>query len=146
MRGLAVVIYGCFDLFHDGHKYLLDVALKNSFEGMIYILLFSDELVKSLKGDNRPFDNLTTRSSNIERHVSDWNKKNCESPRIKIIIINSKDMLNERMDFFKPNMVVQGDDWIKDYASKWPVLIVPCLKDRDNIAFSTSKKISDRSR
>jgi cytidyltransferase-like protein len=146
MRGLSVLLYGSFDLFHDGHKYLLDTALKNSFEGMVYVLLFSDELVKITKGENRPFDNLTMRAGLIEKHIADWSHSHFEYPRIKILIIDSQNMLKEKMDFFKPNMVVQGDDWVKDYSSKWPVLILPCLKDRDNLPFSTSKKIFERSR
>lgn len=148
MRGLSVVVYGCFDMFHDGHKYLLDAALKNCFEGYISLFLFSNDLCKSIKGNDRPKDDMTTRAGNVEKHIACWSQKHFEYPRLKIFIVNTLADLNDKINHCEPNMIVHGDDY--DLASgpigPWPILLLPCLKDRDGNNFSTSKKIFDLTR
>jgi rfaE bifunctional protein nucleotidyltransferase chain/domain len=55
-----ILANGCFDLFHVGHiRYL---AGAKALGGILVVALNSDEQVRKLKGENRPFMNQTERA------------------------------------------------------------------------------------
>lgn len=55
-----ILANGCFDLFHVGHiRYL---AGAKSLGGCLIVGINSDEQVRNLKGENRPFMNQTERA------------------------------------------------------------------------------------
>jgi cytidyltransferase-like protein len=144
MRGLTIITYGNFDLFHDGHRYLLETALKSCFEGRLFIFLASNDYVRETRGENRPKDVLTVRSGNIESYISEWCKKNGESPRVKIGLYNSEHNLIEQIVSNSPNMIVIGESKLtENKVDKFPILIVPLLKDRFGKIISTSQIIKD---
>lgn len=50
---------GCFDLLHDGHRHLLDIA--KNFCDYLVVGLNSDSSVKKIKGPKRPIENVDIR-------------------------------------------------------------------------------------
>ncbi len=139
MRGLTIITYGNFDLFHDGHRHLLKTALKSCFEGRLFIFLSSDSYI-SENNKGRPKDVLPVRSGNIETYISEWCRENGESPRIKISIYNSEKNLIEQIKSNCPNMIVIGEDKLSNNkVNDFPILIVPLFKDRFGKILSTSE-------
>lgn len=55
-----VLAGGCFDIIHVGHVIFLRSAKKHG--DFLFVLLESDEKVKSLKGDNRPINSQQDRA------------------------------------------------------------------------------------
>lgn len=61
LQGSIVLVGGCFDILHTGHKTLLDAAKKEA--NTLIVLLESDESVKKRKGDKRPVNSQRNRAS-----------------------------------------------------------------------------------
>lgn len=62
-RGKAISFKtGCFDIFHIGHLRALEFAAEY---GALFVGVGSDETVRALKGDGRPFFDEITRSGVI---------------------------------------------------------------------------------
>ena len=141
-HGIKVVVNGCFDLFHDGHKYLLDYALYLCGQGKILILLNSDSSICTLKGKNRPIDPFYSRKNNIYSYA----KLRCLATRIypymDIHKFDTEEQLEELINNFQPNIIVKGNDRtnIKEIvgSKKWPVVILPRLE-----GLSTTKLIEE---
>ena len=125
---------GCFDLFHEGHLYLIKEAKKKC--DFLIVGLNSDESVKILKGKGRPIENQEIRVKNLSK-VEDVNAIsifNTETPEIII-----KDL--------KPDILIKGGDYNKDeivgsqfvIANGGSVEVIDLLP-----GFSTTKIISER--
>jgi D-beta-D-heptose 7-phosphate kinase/D-beta-D-heptose 1-phosphate adenosyltransferase len=61
----VVWINGCFDVLHYGHFKLIQYGV--SFGGKLVIGIDSDERVKQLKGDDRPFHTQQQREYNLKQ-------------------------------------------------------------------------------
>ena len=59
-REKIVLVGGCFDVLHPGHVIFLEKAKKAG--DFLIVLLESDEKIKQLKGQNRPFFNQKERA------------------------------------------------------------------------------------
>ena len=92
---------GCFDLFHRGHMHLLDECKK--YCDKLIVLLNSDYSVKTIKGNNRPIENLQKRLFNISSNI---NVDQC-------IIFNSRTPLS-LIKKIKPNIIFKGSDYTKN--------------------------------
>lgn len=64
MTTRKVLVGGCFDVIHIGHVKFLKKA--KSFGDNLIILLESDENIKRLKGNSRPFHNQKERKEILE--------------------------------------------------------------------------------
>ena len=61
----VVLVTGCFDVLHQGHKAFLKAAKK---QGDILIIgLESDKRIKKLKGKNRPINSWRKRAKNLAK-------------------------------------------------------------------------------
>lgn len=144
---MKIVLNGCFDLFHAGHRYLLETALQWSNHGHILILLNSDDSVRKLKGTSRPIDRSTIRAKNILDTKISWSQKNRLYPRMDIVIFDTEEELKELIDSFQPDIVIKGNDRpdVRDIigSDKWPICIIPRLKD-NNKDISTTGQLNER--
>lgn len=147
MSGLKIVINGCFDLLHEGHIHLIHTALRNSFEGTVLILINSDKSVRELKGEGRPIQDVRVRGHNVEKVYQAWCLKHRENTKVSIVIFNNEQELEEKIDKFKPDMIIKGDDRPDTReiigSGKWPILILPRLKDKCGEEYSTTKKVKE---
>lgn len=126
----VVWINGCFDVLHYGHFKLIQYA--SSFGGKLVIGIDSDERVKQLKGDDRPFHTQQQREYNLKqvRGVSD------------VVIFHTEDELRNTLEKLKPEIFVIGSDYMNkqiiggEFAKE--------IKFFDRIrGFSTTKLLED---
>lgn len=126
----VVWINGCFDVLHYGHFKLIQYA--SSFGGKLVIGIDSDERVKQLKGDDRPFHTQQQREYNLKqvRGVSD------------VVIFHTEDELKNTLETLKPEIFVIGSDYMHkqiiggEFAKE--------IKFFDRIrGFSTTKLLED---
>jgi cytidyltransferase-like protein len=59
--------WGCFDLFHNGHKHFLMQCSQQC--QYLIVAVNSDKSVKRLKGDTRPVDNIQIRMRNVHKYA-----------------------------------------------------------------------------
>ena len=95
-----VWINGCFDVLHHAHFKMIEFA--STFGDMLVIGIDSDERVKQLKGEDRPFHTEEERKYNLERikGVS------------KVVIFNSEEALRELLKSYEPDVFVIGSDYM----------------------------------
>lgn len=100
--GFAMKIWlnGCFDVLHHGHFRLIQYA--TSFEGLVVIGIDSDERVKKMKGEDRPFHTEQERSFNLKQI------KGVDS----VIIFDSDEMLREQLERYRPDKFIIGSDYL----------------------------------
>ena len=125
---MKIIVNGCFDLFHDGHRYLLGLACDWAGKGEVLVLLNSDHSVKELKGENRPIDNEDNRRYNITQFC----RESSPETRLAIAPFSTEEELAKYIDEFQPDMIVKGNDRpdVRDIvgSENWPICIVPRLK------------------
>ena len=92
------VTNGCFDLYHEGHKYLLSECKK--YCDKLVVLLNSDISVKINKGKDRPIDKLNIRYKNIVQNI---NVDQC-------LTFSDKTPLKEIKKIY-PNIIFKGSDY-----------------------------------
>tara|TARA_B100000287_G_C20564606_1_gene753916 strand:- start:387 stop:851 length:465 start_codon:yes stop_codon:yes gene_type:complete len=92
---------GCFDLLHKGHIDLLNKA--STFGDILIVGLNSDNSVKTLKGEGRPFENEITRS-----------KKLLEVSNVDFVIIFNDETPKDLITKIMPNVLVKGGDYKKN--------------------------------
>ena len=90
---------GCFDCFHDGHKYLIEEAKKRC--DILLGGINDDESIKRTKGEGRPYDKLDKRLDNV-RSVFDMD------PYVFVIHKDTPQVLIEQI---KPDIIFKGDDY-----------------------------------
>lgn len=100
MTRKIVWINGCFDVLHYGHFKLIQYA--KSLGDKLIVGIDSDERVKQLKGDNRPFHTQTEREFNL-RQIK------CVD---EVVVFNSEDELRNILDYLEPDYFVIGSDYI----------------------------------
>lgn len=95
-----VWINGCFDVLHYGHFKLIQYAA--SFGGILTIGIDSDERVKQLKGNDRPFHTQQQREYNLRqiRGVGD------------VIVFHTEDGLRNTLKELNPDIFVIGDEYM----------------------------------
>ena len=125
-----VWINGCFDVLHYGHFKLIQYA--SSFGGKLVIGIDSDERVKQLKGEDRPFHTQQQREYNLKqiRGVGD------------VIVFHTEDELRNTLETLKPEIFVIGSDYMYKpiVGGEWAKEI----KFFDRIeGFSTTKLLDD---
>ena len=125
---------GCFDLFHEGHLYLIKEAKKKC--DFLIVGLNSDESVKILKGKGRPIENQEIRAKNLSKveEINAISIFNTETPEIII-----KDL--------KPDILIKGGDYNKDevVGSQFVIENGGSVEVIDLLpGFSTTKIISER--
>ncbi len=97
---MRIWINGCFDVLHHGHFKLLQYA--SSFGCEVIIGIDSEERVKKLKGEGRPFHSESERAFNLKqiKGVSD------------VVIFDSDNTLRELLERYKPDKFIIGSDYL----------------------------------
>lgn len=95
-----VWINGCFDVLHYGHFKLIQYAA--SFGGILTIGIDSDERVKQLKGEDRPFHTQQQREYNLRQVRGVGN----------VIVFHTEDELRNTLETIKPDIFVIGSDYM----------------------------------
>lgn len=95
-----VWINGCFDVLHYGHFKLIQYAA--AFGGKLVIGIDSDDRVKQLKGEDRPFHTQQQREYNLRqiRGVGD------------VIVFHTEDELRDNLKKLNPDIFVIGSDYM----------------------------------
>jgi len=147
---MRVVVNGCFDCFHDGHKYLIDKAFNMATRrGTVYILINSDISVSELKGSPRPIDLFENR---LEKIYNYWKKKTknmfcAYGPKLETYMFNTEEELKEKIDELRPDIILKGNDRpdVREIvgSDKWPVCILPRLKDKNGDDISTTNNLKE---
>jgi D-beta-D-heptose 7-phosphate kinase/D-beta-D-heptose 1-phosphate adenosyltransferase len=99
---MRIWINGCFDVLHYGHFRMIEYAA--SLGEMLVIGIDSDERVKKMKGEDRPFHTETQRKFNLMQIKGVSN----------VVIFDSDETLRSQIELYKPNIFVIGSD----YANK----------------------------
>jgi D-beta-D-heptose 7-phosphate kinase/D-beta-D-heptose 1-phosphate adenosyltransferase len=139
---MRIVTNGIFDCFHDGHKHILNRAAKWGKE--IFILINTDESARELKGSKRPVDILKTRIDKIQGHTL---KFGTLGPKWYTLPFHTEEELALIIDCLRPDMILKGNDRpdVREItgSDKWPVCILPRLKDKDGQDISTTRIINE---
>ena len=94
-----VWINGCFDVLHYGHFKLIDYAKSL---GDLMIGIDSDERIKQMKGDGRPFHTEGQRVFNLLQIEG----------VDKIVVFDSDDSLRKHLQEYEPDIFVIGDEYM----------------------------------
>jgi len=94
-----VWINGCFDVLHYGHFKLIDYAKSL---GDLMIGIDSDERIRQMKGDGRPFHTEGQRVFNLLQ-IEGVNK---------IVVFDSDDSLRNHLKEYEPDIFVIGDEYM----------------------------------
>jgi cytidyltransferase-like protein len=92
-------INGCFDVLHYGHFKLIDYAKSL---GDLMIGIDSDERIRQMKGDGRPFHTEGQRVFNLLQ-IEGVNK---------IVVFDSDDSLRKHLQEYEPDIFVIGDEYM----------------------------------
>ena len=99
------MISGSFDRLHEGHKHALNYSKKHS--DHLVVLVNSDNSIKTYKGKNRPFENITTRLENLEKFNNNF------------IIYEFDDLIpNKLIESIKPNFYFLPKEWSSNPVEK----------------------------
>lgn len=95
---MKVWVNGTFDVLHLGHIRLLKYAASL---GELRVGIDTDERVKRLKGESRPFNNLGERIEFLSalKFVKD------------IVTYTTDEELENHIKNFRPDIMVKGSDW-----------------------------------
>jgi D-beta-D-heptose 7-phosphate kinase/D-beta-D-heptose 1-phosphate adenosyltransferase len=95
---MKIWVNGTFDVLHIGHIRLLGYAASL---GDVRVGIDTDERVKRLKGDKRPFNNLGERVEFLTslKYVKD------------IVTFTTNDELEKHILNYEPDIMVIGSDW-----------------------------------
>jgi D-beta-D-heptose 7-phosphate kinase/D-beta-D-heptose 1-phosphate adenosyltransferase len=94
-----VWINGCFDVLHYGHFKLIDYAKSL---GDLMIGIDSDERIKKMKGEGRPFHTEEQRVFNLMQ-IRDVDN---------VVVFDSDDSLRNHLETYKPDIFVIGDEYM----------------------------------
>ena len=95
---MKVWVNGTFDVLHVGHLKLLEFA--SSF-GDLRVGIDSDQRVRELKGEDRPFNKVEDRKFFLEslKYVKE------------VVIFNSRKELIESVEIYQPDYMIVGNDY-----------------------------------
>ena len=96
-----IIINGSFDILHYGHLCLLEFASHCAKNPYITVLIDSDERIRSIKGHDRPINNLHDRMALLKaikyvNHVDSF---------------NTDEELNTLIKNYAPDIMVKGSDY-----------------------------------
>ncbi len=97
---MKIWMNGCFDVLHHGHFKLIQYAA--SFGGEVIIGIDSDERVKKMKGEGRPFHSESERAFNLKQI------KGVDT----VVVFNSDEMLRELLERYNPDKFIIGSDYV----------------------------------
>lgn len=141
---MKIIVNGCFDRFHEGHEYLIRYADHMAgLYGKVFILMNSDNSVRELKlRDPLPFE---TRKESIQEHIQ--NKYPHRWKVYSIFEFETEQELYRLIDGIQPDIILKGNDRpdIREIvgSDKWPVCIIPRLKDKNGNDISTTRIIDE---
>jgi cytidyltransferase-like protein len=146
---MIILLNGCFDCLHIGHKHLIRFAIKLAGpEGEVVILINNSESVKSLKGPKRPIQCTKDRVENVKGYYHLLNSVVWRSQRLPIVEVqtfSSEEELKEKVNRLSPSMIIKGNDRpdVREIvgSDKFPVCIVPRLKDNNGEPYSTTSML-----
>ena len=133
---------GTFDHLHDGHKYLLKIALNIS--QYIEIGLTSQELLKKKKGSSK-LEDYTIRETNLKNYISSITDLN----RVSIVEIrNWDDMAKYSQDPDYEGLILSQETYsnavklneLREENGLNPLIliVIPLLKDKNNKKISST--------
>ena len=97
---MKIWLNGCFDILHHGHFKLIQYA--TSFGGEVIIGIDSDERVRQMKGEGRPFHSESERAFNLKQI------KGVDT----VVVFNSDETLRELLERYKPDKFIIGSDYL----------------------------------
>lgn len=100
-ESIIVFTNGCFDILHPGHIYCLQRA--KSLGDYLVIGINSDDSVRRLKGDTRPYHGHDERAMQLMALAC-----------VDAVVLFSEDTPEEVIYGLKPNILVKGGDYIED--------------------------------
>ena len=100
-KGISVMTNGCFDIIHKGHIYYLRKS--RELGDFLIVGLNSDESVRRLKGEDRPFNNQIDRAFVLE--AMDF---------IDYIVIFDEDTPLELVNIIRPDIYTKAGDYSLD--------------------------------
>lgn len=95
---MRIWVNGTFDVLHLGHIRLLEHAASL---GELLVGIDTDERVKKLKGDSRPFNNLSERIEFL---------KSLKSVKNVVSYATDEELIQHIKDW-KTDIIVKGSDW-----------------------------------
>ena len=143
---MSIVVNGCFDCFHEGHQHILHNAWRLAQQGIVYILLNDDASIKRLKCRN-PILNENQRQDAITQF---WNSKHnkYDYTKFHIFRFSTEEELYRLIEDLDPDIILKGNDRpdVRDIvgSDKYPICIIPRLKDKDGKDISTTRKINEQ--
>lgn len=97
---MRIWLNGCFDVLHHGHFKLIQYA--TSFGAEVIIGIDSDERVKKLKGEGRPYHSENERAFNLKQIKG----------VTTVVIFDSDEMLRELLERYNPDKFIIGSDYL----------------------------------
>ena len=112
-----VLVGGCFDILHLGHKIFLEKAKKQG--DALFVALESDENVQRLKGKDRPINNQEARAANLA------NFDNVDYVILLPVLISTEDYSSFTKKL-SPNVIAitEGDPKQAEKESQGKVVVV----------------------
>ncbi len=130
-------ISGSFDVLHEGHKHSLSYCIKNV--DFLFVLINTDQSVKTYKGDERPIQNLDERLKTLEKFFKN------------IFFVPFEELIpNNVLRIIKPNIYFLSSEWINNPVEKHVLNSIGCeIKEHpelDGISTSNNNDNVDTSR
>lgn len=133
---------GTFDHLHEGHKYLLKIAL--SISHFVEIGLTSQELLKNKKASSK-LEDYNTRKTNLKNFICSFTDLN----RVNIVEIkNWDDMTGYSQDPEYEGLILSQETYLnavklneqREEKGLDPIIliVVPILKDENNKKYSST--------
>jgi rfaE bifunctional protein nucleotidyltransferase chain/domain len=92
-------VNGTFDILHPGHLKLFNYA--KTMSDWLIVAIDSDDMVRKLKGKNRPINNQMDRKFFLE------NLRSVDA----VHIFNSHNELRDLINSIRPDIMIVGEDW-----------------------------------
>ena len=103
LKVTKIITFGTFDLFHIGHKNIIDKC--NMISSNVVIGVSTDKL--NMKKNKQSYDSLSDRIYNVKKYS-------------KSKIVFEEESLEQKLDYIKYyncNVLVMGDDWNNSFNS-----------------------------
>ena len=120
---------GCFDRFHDGHRYFLEQAAKHC--DYLIVALNSDKSVRLLKGEGRPHWTWDLRMLKVANAMLAMDA----APAVAVIPFNGGSV--SLVDAIRPAVIIRG--W--DQAPGETFLSIPIVRIAKGPSVSTSSLV-----